>query len=136
VRDKAEAARAAKEETVAKLFEQYLEDGVGRKKPRTLEFYESLGRLYILPTLGALPVAKVTLRDVADLHRDLRKKPVTANRVGRLLRSFFYWLERRDFVSGKNPAKDIDWFPEQDASGSSPSQRWRASVRRYASPKR
>ena len=72
-----------------------------------------LGRLYIIPALGTLPVAKVTARDVADLHRDLRDKPVTANRVARLVRSFFYWLARRELVSGKNPAKDTDWFPEQ-----------------------
>jgi integrase len=112
-REKAELRRTAREETVAKLFEQYLDDGIVRKKPRTLEFYESLGRLYILPALGQLPVAKVTARDVADLHRDLRDKPVTANRVARLVRSFFYWLAKRELVSGKNPAKDTDWFREQ-----------------------
>jgi integrase len=112
-REKANVRRAAREETVAKLFEQYLDDGIVRKKPRTLEFYESLGRLYIIPALGNFPVAKVTARDVADLHRDLRDKPVTANRVVRLLRSFFYWLAKRELVSGKNPAKDTEWFPEQ-----------------------
>jgi integrase len=112
-RERANVRRAAKEETVAKLFEQYLDDGIVRKKPRTLEFYESLGRLYIIPTLGNLPVAKVTASDVADLHRDLRDKPVTANRVVRLVRSFFYWLAKRELVSGKNPAKDTEWFPEQ-----------------------
>lgn len=111
--EKAEGRRASKEETVAKLFEQYIDDGVGRRKPRTMEFYESLGRLYVLPALGHLPVAKVTARDVADLHRSLREKPVTANRVVRLVRSFFYWLAKRDLVSAKNPAKDTDWFPEQ-----------------------
>ncbi len=112
-KETAEGRRSAKEETVARLFEQYKEDGVGRRKPRTMEFYESLGRLYIMPALGHLPVAKVAARDVAELHRSLRKKPVTANRVGKLVRSFFYWLAKRDLVTGKNPAKDIEWFPEQ-----------------------
>lgn len=112
-KQRADTRRAAQEETVARLFPAYLDDGIGRRKPRTLEFYESLGRLYVLPALGKLPVAKVTARDVADLHRDLRDKPVTANRVARLVRAFFYWLAKRDLVSGKNPAKDIDWFPEQ-----------------------
>ena len=105
--------RAAKDETVAKLFAQYLEDGVGRRKPRTLEFYESLGRLYILPALGKMPVAKVTHRDAAQLHSSLREKSVTANRVGRLVRSFFYWLNKRGNVTGENPAKNLDWFPEE-----------------------
>ena len=111
--ERAGARRAAREDTVANLFGEYLDAGIGRRKPRTLEFYESLGRLYILPVLGKLPVAKVSARDVGDLHRDLRKKPITANRVGWLIRSFFYWLEKRSVVSGKNPAKDLDWFPEQ-----------------------
>jgi Site-specific recombinase XerD len=105
--------RAAKDETVAKLFATYLEEGVGRRKPRTLEFYESLGRLYILPALGKMPVAKVTHRDAAQLHSSLREKSVTANRVGRLIRSFFYWLNKRGNVKGENPAKNLDWFPEE-----------------------
>src|SRR5204862_2105087 len=88
--EKAGARRAAREETVAILFGEYLDAGIGRRKPRTLELYESLGRRYILPKLGKLPVAKVSPRDVADLHRDLRDKPVTDNRVGRLTRSLFY----------------------------------------------
>jgi integrase len=29
------------------------------------------------------------------------------------VRSFFYWLAKRDLVSARNPAKDTDWFPEQ-----------------------
>ncbi|MEP6622448.1 MAG: integrase arm-type DNA-binding domain-containing protein, partial [bacterium] len=108
-----EERRAAKDETVEKLFATYLDEGVGRRKPRTLEFYESLGRLYILPALGKLPVAKVTHREVAQLHSGLRDKSVTANRVGRLVRSFFYWLNRRGNIKGENPAKHLDWFPEQ-----------------------
>ena len=112
-REKVEGRRAAKDETVEKLFAQYQDDGIGRRKPRTMEFYESLGKLYILPALGQLPVAKVTARDVADLHRSLRKKPVTANRVVRLVRSFFYWLAKRDLVAAQNPAKHTEWFPEQ-----------------------
>jgi integrase len=111
--EKAEGRRAAAEDTVDRLFKEYKDDGVGRRKPRTMEFYESLGDLHLLPALGKLPITKVTPRDVADLHRSLRKKPVTANRVVRLVRSFFYWLERRGLVSGKNPASGIEWFPEQ-----------------------
>lgn len=111
--EKTEGRRAARDETVEKLFASYQEEGLGRRKPRTMEFYESLGRLYLLPALGHLPVAKVTARDVATLHRSLRKKPVTANRVVRLVRSFFYWLEKRSLVAGPNPAKNTEWFPEQ-----------------------
>ena len=111
--EKVEGRRAAKDDTVEKLFAQYQDDGIGRRKPRTMEFYRSLGKLYLLPALGHLPIAKVTPRDVADLHRSLCKKPVTANRVVRLVRSFFYWLAKRDLVTGVNPARHIEWFPEQ-----------------------
>lgn len=108
-----EERRSAKDETVEKLFTRYLDEGVGRRKPRTLEFYESLGRLYILPALGKLPVAKVTHREVAQLHSSLHEKSVTANRVGRLVRSFFYWLNKRGNVTQENPAKHLDWFREE-----------------------
>ncbi len=112
-REESEGKRAAREDTVEKLFAAYQAEGVGRRKARTIELYESLGRLYLLPALGRLPVARVTARDVADLHRSLSKKPVTANRVVRLVRSFFYWLARRNVVTGQNPARHIEWFPEQ-----------------------
>lgn len=112
-REKAEGLRAARDDTVEKLFALYQDEGVGRRKPRTIEFYESLGRLYLLPALGRLPVAKVTAREVAVLHRSLRDKPVTANRVVRLVRSFFYWLAKRELATGQNPAKNTEWFPEQ-----------------------
>lgn len=108
----AEERRSLKEDTVEALFAQYLEDGVGRRKESTREFYESLGRLYVLPALGELPIAKVSARDVAELHLGLREKPTTANRVARLVRSFFYWLERRELFKGDNPAARTDWYPE------------------------
>src|SRR5260221_10852866 len=60
-----------------------------------------------------MPVTKVTHREVAQLHSSLRAKPVTANRVGRLARSFYYWLNKRGNATGENPAKNIDWFPEE-----------------------
>lgn len=109
----ADERRSVREETFERLFKLYLEEGVGRRKPRTLDFYDSLGRLYLIPALGKLPVAKVSHRDVAQLHSGLRDKPVTANRVGRLVRSFFYWLSKRGAFSGTNPAAHLDWFPEQ-----------------------
>lgn len=113
-REKAEARRAAREDTVERLLPSYLEDGVGRKSVRTLAFYESLGKLHILPAIGKLPVNQVTAKEVAELHRSLRDKPTTANRVVRLVKSFFHWLAKPSNGSfgGVNPAKHIEWFPE------------------------
>jgi len=107
-----EIKRAIRDETVEALFPTYLADGVGRRRASTLAYYESLGRLYILPKLGPLPVARVTGKDVGALHRSLLDKKVTANRVVQLLRSFFYWLEKQKLVSGENPASLVEHFPE------------------------
>ena len=105
--------RATREETVKAMFPAFLQDGVDIRRESTLSYYESLGRLYILPTLGHLPVKRVAQKDVTDLHRSLRDKKVTANRVVQLLRGFFYWLERRGYVTGENPAKHTERFAEK-----------------------
>jgi integrase len=105
--------RATREETVEAMFPAFLQDGVDIRRESTLSYYESLGRLYILPTLGHLPVKRVAQKDVTDLHRSLRDKKVTANRVVQLLRGFFYWLERRGYVTEENPAKNTERFAEK-----------------------
>jgi integrase len=109
----ADERRANREETVQVLFPVYLQEGIDLRQPSTLAYYESLGRLYILPALGPLPVARVTKKDVTDLHRSLREKKTTANRVIQLVRAFFYWLERRGLFAGENPAKRTERFSEK-----------------------
>lgn len=109
----ADERRAIREETVQVLFPAYLRDGIDLRRSSTLEYYESLGRLYVLPALGHLPVARVSSKDVTDLHRSLREKKVTANRVVQLVRAFFYWLERRELISGENPAKRTERYAEK-----------------------
>jgi integrase len=108
-----EERRAIRDETVQALFPAYLEDGVVLRRESTLEYYESLGRLYVLPSLGELPVARVTPQDVIKLHRTLKDRPVTANRVVQLIRGFFYWLDRRGLFAGENPASRVERFPEK-----------------------
>jgi len=116
-KEKADGRRAAKEETVEKLFADYVSDqkGLRKHKSRTTEFFESLGKLYIIPTLGKLPITKITTRDVVALHRKIGDagKAVTANRVSRLLRAFWGWAEKKEYVIGKNPASKIDEYPEE-----------------------
>ncbi len=108
-----EERRAIRDETVQALFPAYLQSGIDLRRASTLGYYESLGRLYILPALGEMPVARVTMKDVTTLHRSLRGKKVTANRVVQLLRGFFYWLQRNALHSGENPAKDIERYTEK-----------------------
>jgi integrase len=111
-KERTEAKRAAERETVETLFAEYLDDGRARFKLRTVEAFESVSRLYILPALGRLPVAKVTVRDVAQLHHDLRDKPHQANRVVEVIRAFYFWLARRGLFAGPNPARHIERYPE------------------------
>lgn len=112
-KEQQEVRRSIREETVGALFPEYLADGEGRRSASTLAYYESLWKQYLLPTLGHLPVAKVTAMDIADLHRSLRDKHVTANRVLQLAKAFFNWLERREIHSGPNPARKVERYPEQ-----------------------
>jgi integrase len=108
--DKRESARVA---TVELLSHEYLEEIRPKKRPRTMESYESQFRLHILPILGKKPVANVTHADVAKLHASHSKTNVTGNRVVALLSSFMNWCERRSHrARNSNPCTDIDLFPE------------------------
>ncbi len=109
----AEERRSNRDKTVAALFPIYLADSVDLRKASTLANYETLGRLYILPTLGTLPVARVSAKDVADLHRSMRSTKVNANRVLQLIKAFFYWMEKREIFQGENPASKVDRYPEK-----------------------
>ena len=115
-KEKAEGRREAREHTVAALFAEYLEYGRAHYKVRTVEFYESLYRLYLSEPLGKLPVKKVRPQDVTKLHHDLRKKPTTANRVVQLVKAFLFWLAKpsQGYVSGPNPAAGIEFYAETE----------------------
>jgi Arm DNA-binding domain len=79
------AAQRAEERaapTIAELARRYLEEHAAPKKKRSsVEGDERLLRLYVLPALARRKAAAVGLRDIADLHHNLRAKPVQANRV-------------------------------------------------------
>jgi integrase len=109
----ADQRRAIRDETVAALFSAYLQDGKALRRPGTLENYEILGRLHILPALGHLPVARLTSKDVTELHRSMRANPTNANRVLQLIKAFFYWLERQEIFKGENPATRTERYPER-----------------------
>lgn len=110
--ERGESRRAARDDTVANLFDEYLAHARAHFSERTVESYEGIGRLYLTPRLGRLPVQKVTRNDVAKLHLALKAKPYQANRCVQLLKAFFYWLEDRGSFSGANPASRITMYEE------------------------
>lgn len=57
--------------SVAAYLADWLEHMRGRVRPKTLDGYEGLIRLYALPALGALPLADVAPLDVQRLYADL-----------------------------------------------------------------
>ena len=81
-------ARADAGPTVAEIAERYLREHVDlRCKPATRASYRRVIETRILPELGALPVAELDRRHVADLHYRLRRTPSAANEaVGALSR--------------------------------------------------
>lgn len=110
---RSQARRAAKETTVALMSDEYLEHTKAHFKIRTWEIYESLFRLYILPALGRHPVGQITARDVAMLHMEHRAKPITANRIVQVLKSFLYWCEKQGFrAPHSNPCRNVTLYPE------------------------
>jgi len=109
---KAEVVRAAREDTVERLFTAYLDQHRGSFKPRTMEYYESLARLYITPAIGKCPVASITKADLVQFHRKMQAKPITANRVIGLLSMFYRWLEDTYGFEGKNPAARFTGYRE------------------------
>ncbi|BBF93426.1 site-specific integrase [Blastochloris tepida] len=110
--DRREQREAA---TIADLIETFMRESVRpRKKPRTVELYDSYFRLHVIPTLGTRKARDVTHADVARLHRKLgAEKPVTANRVVMLLSGLFTWAGKAGEVEHDfNPARGIEKFRE------------------------
>jgi integrase len=107
-------ATARKAPTVAELRERYdSEVGAARKKS-TNELYAMYWRRHVLPAIGGLRVRDVTHSEIAVLHRKIgATTPATANRVLKLLSSFFNWARKiGERPAGDNPARDIEAFPE------------------------
>ncbi|MCK1595578.1 tyrosine-type recombinase/integrase [Bradyrhizobium sp. 164] len=108
-----QSARAAP--TVGELSKIFLkpETKVDRKAS-TLALYDLYFRVHILPALGSKRVQDVTDADVVKLHRDVGvEKPVTANRLIKVLSGFFSWAITDQKIRMDNPAKGIDLFREE-----------------------
>ena len=78
------------EPTVTDLAERYMRAHVERNcRPRTVEEFGRLIRLYIVPELGDLPLSAVDRSHASALHYKLRGRPVQANKVVKVLSRMF-----------------------------------------------
>lgn len=91
--------------TVADLAARYAAEYAPRKKPRSQEEDRCLWARHVLPRLGALPVADLTRRHVADLHSAMRATPVRANRAVALLHKALELAIGWGWHPGPNPAR-------------------------------
>ncbi len=101
--------------TINELVADFLADHVKTKrKPKTYALYETLLRLYVSPAIGAKKALAVTVSDIAKIHKDLRDKPTTANRVVNTIAAMYGWAcdhERVD--AGTNPCRKVERYHEE-----------------------
>ncbi|MGA9990558.1 MAG: site-specific integrase, partial [Terriglobales bacterium] len=103
--------------TVAELGKKYL-DQCAKLRPGTVRGYREMLRDIVVPRLGHLRVSAVGKRDVAALHewancRSERKTPYRANRALALISAMFNWAIESQWC-GRNPAKGVERFPEDE----------------------
>jgi integrase len=100
--------------TLAELAKRYLDQHAKpKKKPASIGADERILRLHVLPELGRRRAAAIGLKEIADLHHEMRGKPVQANRMLALLSKMFSLAERWGIRQpGSNPCRGVDRFPE------------------------
>jgi integrase len=98
------------------IADEFMRIHVGAKrKPRTLDSYETLLRLHILPAIGSLRVSDIRRTHVSKIHADLAVCPGAANRAVSVVSAVWNWavIEHEDLGLPTNPAKGIRRNPEQ-----------------------
>jgi integrase len=106
-----QAERAAA--TVADLCARFIEDYLPRKRPWTQFGYRQQITTDILPKLGMMKVAAVSVADIDAFHRQISKRaPTHANRVLAVLSKMFS-LAIRWGLRSDNPCKGIERNQEQ-----------------------
>ena len=100
--------------TVADLAEEFIAGHAELKlKPTTVRRYRDLLRKWVVPELGTTKADKLTRAAVADLHRKMKRRSVSANRMLGAVSSAYSFAQRRHIVpDGCNPATRIEKYPE------------------------
>jgi integrase len=110
-----EKAEDRKAETLGDLATLFIADHVeAKRKGRTAEHYRDVLERLVLPELGNAKANKVTVSDVAKLHRKLKRTPYQANRMLAVLSSLYgYAVKHYVLPAGMNPARGIEKYPER-----------------------
>ena len=82
-------------------------------RPRTVESFGQIVRLYIVPELGQLPLSAVDRSHVSALHYGMRDKPYQANRAREVLAKMFTLAEAWGMTPPRrNPCRSIRKYQE------------------------
>jgi len=99
--------------TVADLKERFMEIHAPKRKPKTVEMYDSAWS-HALPSLEKLDVKEVKRAHIADLHFEMRSIPIQANRTVAVLRKAFNLAEVWGWREPhSNPVFGIDRYKEK-----------------------
>jgi integrase len=95
-------------QTVHQFLDAWLKDARARLRPRTVERYESLIRLHVIPTLGDVTLRKLTPQHLASLYADLleRQAPASVAQLHAVLFGAFRLAMRWGLI-GRNPAEAV-----------------------------
>lgn len=100
--------------TLKEAGDMFLETEITKKSEATQVLYRDFFERLTYPKLGMTKVAELKFSDVAALHYELRKTPITANRVIATLSSLFTWCENHGHRSKQsNPTRGIKKFKEK-----------------------
>lgn len=112
----AATTRAREIPSFQEFAERYLlEEAEAKLKPKTVVNYRIWLRKHASPAIGSMKLDKVSLADVAALHRRIGlNKPMTANRVVECIGSVYRYAGNCGLTKrGHNPAAYIEAFREQ-----------------------
>lgn len=88
-----------------------------KSKPRTVEEYERMLRMYLLPAFGTRRVSDISAGDIARMHAKLSDKPATGNRTLALFNTIWNWAGKMKYLpkSAECPSVGVELYPEQSS---------------------
>lgn len=112
--DAVDAEKAqAQADRFADATEQFFATHGPKLKPRSLEEYQRLNRMYLLPTFGRMMLADISRAHVAKAHAAWRQHPRAANHALSVLSKIMSWCEDQGLrPANSNPCRRIDRYPE------------------------
>ncbi len=99
----------------AEVAERFFDVHGVKLKPRTLDEYRRLNRLYLTPAFGTMPINAITRAVVRQAHVSWKSNPRAANHALAVLSKLMSWAEDEEQAyrsEGTNPCRRIERFAE------------------------